>query len=720
MLDERMVTKLEGCSPQPLGSYLKALGIFRIVAEQADTNAVGYWADNGVFVIQSSLNDVGLMRFLVERYRPTPIMAPWNGGSGFYPKDNKTAINWVRESRTDRLTPYREALQRADAIMAYWENKPSKDEKEELLQACRANLPERTVDWLDAAFVLGTETPKYPPLLGTGGNDGRLEFTNNFMQRLMNVIDLDGRPTPRSSLLLRSSLFGDLQPGLLRGESIGQFNPSKAGGANTASGFGGDSLVNPWDFILMIEGSLFFAGGVVKRGETNLGGELSFPFSVRPSGVGYGTASKGDETSARAEIWVPLWSIPTSYGELRFLFSEGRSNVERRKAKDGTDFARAVATLGVDRGIDSFQRFGFMERNGRAFFAVPLGRIPVRRNPQADLLASIDGWLLSFRSRALGDNVPASVLRALAGLDRSIFQLCTEENPHSVQAMLISLGECERALCVSSKWSEEQHLAPVPALESEWFVKGYDCSSEYRIAAAIALISGSFALNDTSISMPIRTMVEPINMVRHPHGTRVKWAENRRALKIEGRPIRVLNEIMSLRIKEHLRIGVEGGYADRSPIQANLEDIVAFLGGRLDEERIIRLFWGLVLLDPFGRYMCSDSRAPDSEYPGSAYSLLKLCYTAGLKDIIRDAKDKEFNVPLPLTPEIHRRAVAGDIRAATGLAARRLRGSRLEPKVGESVLSAAYGMQIAASLLIPLDNASIIKIAERTLMEESI
>lgn len=29
---------LAGCTPEPLGNYLKALGVFRLVAEQADPN----------------------------------------------------------------------------------------------------------------------------------------------------------------------------------------------------------------------------------------------------------------------------------------------------------------------------------------------------------------------------------------------------------------------------------------------------------------------------------------------------------------------------------------------------------------------------------------------------------------------------------------------------------------------------------------------------------
>jgi len=40
---------------------------------------------------------------------------------------------------------------------------------------------------MDAAIVLLQDRQAYPPVLGTGGNDGRLDFTQNFMQRLLDL-----------------------------------------------------------------------------------------------------------------------------------------------------------------------------------------------------------------------------------------------------------------------------------------------------------------------------------------------------------------------------------------------------------------------------------------------------------------------------------------------------------------------------------------------------
>ena len=62
--------------------------------------------------------------------------------------------------------------------------------KADLIPNFRLNWRGAYREWMDAAMVLEDDgTPKYPALLGSGGNDGRLDFTNNFMKRLGEVFD---------------------------------------------------------------------------------------------------------------------------------------------------------------------------------------------------------------------------------------------------------------------------------------------------------------------------------------------------------------------------------------------------------------------------------------------------------------------------------------------------------------------------------------------------
>ena len=84
---------LNGCTPTPLASYLKAIGVLRLISspanhvsgEAADAHARGWW-QNECFHLRTTLSRDTLLHFFLHDYAPSPIIAPWNGGSGFYPK----------------------------------------------------------------------------------------------------------------------------------------------------------------------------------------------------------------------------------------------------------------------------------------------------------------------------------------------------------------------------------------------------------------------------------------------------------------------------------------------------------------------------------------------------------------------------------------------------------------------------------------------------------
>ena len=61
--------------------------------------------------------------------------------------------------------------------------------KLEMVCACRNRLCERAVEWVDAVILLENDQElAYPPLLGTGGGEGRLEYTNAFMGCLVDLL----------------------------------------------------------------------------------------------------------------------------------------------------------------------------------------------------------------------------------------------------------------------------------------------------------------------------------------------------------------------------------------------------------------------------------------------------------------------------------------------------------------------------------------------------
>ena len=672
---------LSGCAPTPLAHYLKALGILRLVAEQADPNAAGCWLRDD-FVLHSAIDADGLTAFFLERYTPTPVLAPWNGGSGFFPKDNQASIKLLQASDSPRFATYRETLTLAHAALVRLQltDKPDSDTKEKLLQLCRNTLPEAAIAWLDAAYVLSADGAKYPPLLGTGGNDGRLEFTNNFMQRLAEVFDLaQGTPTPVSRAWLSQSLFASTIPVARSKAPIGQFFPAAAGGANATSGFNSDSAANPWDFIFLIEGALVFAAAAVKRLESIDDGRLSYPFCVRQAGIGYASASTADESASRAEMWVPLWEKPATYAELSALFSEGRAQVGSRSAHNGVDFIRAVVTLGVDRGITAFQRFGFQERNGLAYFATPLERVVVRQNNRANLLIEIDRWLDKLR-RSSGD-APASISRALRDIETAVDDLCRHDDASHSRALLVSLGRAEQALARSFSWTTKKHLQPLQKLSFAWFESALDSADtnrELHLAVALASAYGG----------ALRSHLEPIE----DRGS-WKWCDNpgNNVCWSEGSLQRVLLDILARRLVMPTK--APSRHQGRALRFARLDDIEAFIRDELDTDLIADLWWALSALD--WSTVPRAERSASESTPSALFSLLRLCFA-------QPGELRHGSTNIPPVPAIVAKAAAGLSAEASRLAVRRLRASGFRPRIDSIVFGSDATQRAAAALLFPL------------------
>ena len=291
-----------------------------------------------------------------------------------------------------------------------------------LIPCCRRSWRGGHAEWLAAAVVLDEEgNAGWPSLLGTGGNDGRLDFTNNFMQRLGELFELaspDGKPSSEAVELLANSLWAEPSNRLAH-TSIGQYQPGAAGGANSTTGPMGESQVNPWDFVLMMEGSLLFSARATRSLDPDARSRASAPFAVRSHGAGF--PSTGMEKAQRGEQWMPLWCHPAKLAEVAALFGEARLQLNRHTVNRPIDAARAISRLGVARGIESFTRYGYLERNGQSTLAVPLGRINVRYNENAQLIDDLAPWLDRLQRAARDRHATAGLVQAEKRLSDAVF-----------------------------------------------------------------------------------------------------------------------------------------------------------------------------------------------------------------------------------------------------------------------------------------------------------
>ena len=439
----------------------------------------------------------------------------------------------------------------------------------------------------------------------------------------------------------------------------------------------------------------------------------TFPFTTQPSPVGHGTLSFADGKKPKnakreiAEMWLPLWEKPTTLYEVQQLLSEGRAIVGKRVVRTGVDFARAIAGLGTDRGVESFQRMAFLMRNGQNFMAVPLGRFEVRAQRDVDLLQGIDTWLDSFR-RACRRETPSTPPRftaALRRIDTAIFDFSRYGGKQRMTEILRALGEAERKLASGERFRNEGRVNPIPPLSPGWITACDDGSPEYRLALALASICGD---RERHVG-DIRVNLESVERRR----SRWIWAERSRSVAWSSADLcRNMIAVLTRRVMDAGRVGLKDLPLD-SRVSVSVADVSTFLSGGTDDRRIEELLWGLLLID--GQ---QDWREPIRQptatprHPLSlpyAYALLKLLFLPhGLPSSSGGEK-----IPIKPEPEILGRLRSADVDGACTIAARRLRAAGLVPMPGPTsggmrrqikVGSHLPAMRLAAALLFPINN----------------
>jgi CRISPR-associated protein Csx17 len=739
---------LNGCAPVPLAHYLKALGILRLVSESehGDATATAHWAGNQ-FVVTSrfdSEREPLLVEFFLRNYRPTPIAVPWSGGDFFAVNQEKPAksfdktptsarvIEAIMSTDAARLDDYRSALRVIFSAMdkagvtkkkdIEGSGSPQRRLKAEMLKSLRNSLPDGALAWMDAAAVIEPDAVAFNALLGGGGgSDGNSHFSDNFMQCLwMALPEFDAqRQKPIKAIgkdvvfdsraALNESLYGtqgtgtkipDLSPVL--------FDSTRVGGPNQTNGFEARAGSNPWDFVLMLEGSVLFAGAIGRKLDDQREPSARFPFLFQASPVGLGSSFLGE--SAGRELWLPLWSQAASLAEIRSLLAEGRVEKHGRMAKRGTDAFVAAAQLGFDRGITSFQRTGFFK--GRIggdnyFTAIDQGRITPRRNQKVDLLRDADDWIAKLTSVSTSDKCPASVASAAVALERRIADLAVAAQNNSsseLLAVLAALGATERALVQSFKWTTKTaYLRPLHGLNERWLHDANDGSAEFRLAQSVAGMSAWLGKK----TLWFRQHLEPLCITANTERSWVSWDDppGNDVAWHDGDLIDTLNTILARRV---MRVGQSGakGWPDESKRFARLDDITDFIEGRTNGALLTDLIWGLSLLDwQQVKPLSPEFREAPAAVPSSFYAILRLCFRPfnGQDDAI------------PLVPAILHRAMNSDGKGASELAARRLHASGYSPLVKSLPVSGDLARRTLAAVLFPISQRDSYRLGESVL-----
>lgn len=615
------VITLHGCTPEPLGNYLKALGVFRLVAEQADPRTMTFWKD-GLFRLITNLSDDDLVRFFVNGignakdriYSPTPIFAPWGGRPGFYKDGNKEAksrlakILWcARKSgryrnAADTIRGFRRQLRERGWIVT----KPKKD-KLGVVTVARRSWPAAGVDWFDACLAI-EDDPRFGFLYGTGGNEGSADITNNFWELIEEAIGLP-QAKPNAEEMLKCALFGSPRVGGTT-RSAGQHFPSATDSPNIGQDFTGSTSANPWDVVLMMEGGVLFAGAATKRLSQHGKGKAAFPFMLDHVATGEPQSSQKDEPKqdarivrSRAEFWMPLWDRPTTLGEFKALLSEGRlQRTTGEPATHSLQAMEAISTLGISKGIAAFHRVGLFERRGKGYYvSSSLGNYPVPRKPHP--LGAILTEIAPIRDQAYrnlreGPGVPERILVARRRLSEAFAAVVNERQEivnEDVLSLLSAVATLERE--VSLLKDRDFRLVPCKPLSSEWgrFVEH---QPECRLARAIANIApwgerGQDGQRGDAVQA-IRANLLPVAR----RGNSWQWDKDSRSA-VWARGASLFDNLAAV-LRRRL-IDATKGKGEGLPLWsgycASFSDLLALWNGEVDEERLGELIHALALID---------------------------------------------------------------------------------------------------------------------------
>jgi CRISPR-associated protein Csx17 len=697
-----IVHDLDGCAPTPLAHYLKALGILRLVAEQADPQARGWW-EVDQFRLATQLDRKELETFFLTRYEPTPIFNPWGARSGFYSRSSeksaRSVLTAIEKTSDPRFSSYKLTVETVRHVIgdAVGGVKPKDDDIERLILALRNTVRGKSYMWIDSvAAVVKAESEKgiaFPALFGTGGSEGSGSYTSAYMAAIEQCLLLH-----KWDHAISGAMFGDnAVPGCDWDQSMGQFMPSGA--------------ATPWDLLFAFEGACVVRSAVTSRGTTaNNPRWVSSPFFVAPTSHGYVSGAeldeyalnKGKRMPGRGEQWFPLWNQPMLCDEMSQMFVEGRAVTKRSTANDGWSMVRAVSSLGVRRGIREFVRFGYQQRNNLAtHFAVPLGRfrVPDRNSPRLSCLDDLDAWLPRLRHWARDNNAPSRLKLAERRLADALFAVVQHpDEPNRWQSVLLALAEVEAVQVTGSGY----RTGPVPKLRPEWVEAANDDTAEFRLALSFALQARAFS-RDTGMPLdPIRRHWLPLDQDKPwkfattGTGSQTRLQTGSDAV-IQGR--RGIDDAVAM-VGRRMIEGAQRGER-RLPLQAATRaaahptDLGALIAGAVDMDRTLALGRALMALDRvlWPQQFISLSRPQHTEWPDDAWFAIRL---AMLPWPLPDGRR------IGVDPAILRRLESGDAATAVELALRRLRAAGIHPTVRVASISPETARLWAAALAFPI------------------
>lgn len=610
---------ITGCRHDLLGHNLKAIGMMHALAsctresdkEHRDPDAEGWWElDNACFHLRSQKysNEAKLVEFFTTRYWPTEIVAGWNRDPGLekdFATKNDLASSWNKASEFSANVANK-TLTGNEAFLRY-----------------RESVEDQVSFALDAISSAFLKRDHDNPVFLSRGIAGRAHVVRTYWGYFKEFVSHQ-----KKSHLAESALFGRWSFGTTRrGRPTGKgapFFPDAIKTYNNGLGWVIENFpFNGLDYLLAVEGALALRGAVSRTLSANSRRFAAFPF-VFDSGedlVDDSNEIKGTASS----IWLPLWNRPATFAELSSFIGDAQARLPGKEARFSAEFARTIRSQGVDAGFAGWQEFRFKMKASRVpwvctgrYLGLTFDRRPLQLN---DALAPLDecAFLDQFEPFRKGNKIDSrSPHPVRAAINSAIEEAVAAPTSENALAILSHLYSAFQRLAQSKSFRETLRRPPVlfdPLPQRSWesLLEGL-VSPEFRIARALASLAGfSIQANgEYSEVQPFLGSLLPLNL----DYSRCQLEKNsKQAVWSASDLSHDLARTLSRRYLDSLK---DDRPALMSCRPARLTDILAFLNGELNDNRIARWTEALSLIS---WHWDKKNEVTDSTVSEEAYSM---------------------------------------------------------------------------------------------------
>jgi CRISPR-associated protein Csx17 len=550
------VVPVPGLRLDSLGNYLASLGLLRALARARWPNVRGAWRLGVLHMVggPATMDDV--------------TSALW---------DVATKQSW---------TPY-------DRGWADAQKQSTKKKSGRPLALWQASASEHDLELLSAHAVPASRV-SFNPLLGSGGNAGKRDFSDGW-RRAVQAIG-QASEMEQDIFELKCLLLGQPVSKMIEKLNAACWFSDANKLYNSGQRPYREGAISPWAMALACEGLIFFAGSSSRRLGSRARSVGAFPFATRAAAP----CGAGEAGHDLAEVWAPIWERPMTLPEVVTLFSRGRAEAGGRGVLTPSAFATAIVHRGVDAGITEFRRFILGRTTSANTFEPRFEGVFHVRDSRAASQADRAGSVVMQRLLSLADQFVGPLADRKAGqrwryvglrggIEAGMLRLAAspgdaEAGRALLDSVISSLDRVDK-----NRTFREQNVAwePLPLNWLPTLLSADGLSVEARLALAAA---SSFP-SDRPFSLYRFGVTTHGHRFIHPSAPPKRW--------VWRSPVPLSRVLSNVLYRRTLDWETEPGASEpvRLGVPVRVSDVDRWLSGFLDEDLLVRWLSRFALFD---------------------------------------------------------------------------------------------------------------------------